>query len=98
MSATQNPLTPNPGTILATRSTMSTLIMRETSQSVRILSGSVRVLSIGTIVILTMANTIATMKAVRYPSTVTPGMRYEAMATASAERRRLTRVFMGRVF
>lgn len=73
-------------------------MMRETSQSVRILSGRVRVLSIGTMVILTIANTIATMKAVRYPSTVTPGMRYAAMATASAERRRLTRVFMGRVF
>ena len=73
-------------------------MIRETSQSVRILRGSVRALSTGTIVILTMANTTATMKAVRYPSTVTPGMRYEAMATASAERRRLTRVFMGSVF
>jgi hypothetical protein len=67
-------------------------MMRETSQSVRILSGRVRVLSIGTIVILTIANTIATMKAVIYPSTVTPGMRYEAIATASAERRRFRKI------
>lgn len=91
MSATQNPLISNPGTSLATKSTIRTLMMREASPSVTILSGRVRTWSTGTIVVLTIASTTATMKAVRYVSTVAPGMRYEAIATAIAERRRFTR-------
>ena len=93
-SATQNPSMTKPGTSFATRRTMRTLIMREKSPSVRILSGSVRILSMGTMIVFTIARTTATMTAVRYPSTCAPGVRYDAIATASPEMRRLRSTFM----
>ncbi len=88
IAATQNPLTVNHGTNLATNSTIRTLMIRETRPRVRISIGRVRTFRNGPIVLLTIASTTATMIAVRYPSTVTPGIKYAAIATAIAEMRR----------
>jgi hypothetical protein len=94
MSATQNPSTLNHGTMFATNSTMSTLIITDTSPNVSILIGSVRSFRNIPIVLLTMASTTATIIAVKYPSTDAPGVIYAAIATASADMSIVIRVFI----
>ncbi len=94
IAATQNPLIPNPGTNFATSSTMRTLMTRERSPRVRILRGRVRTFRNGDIVLFTIASTTATTMAVRYPSIVTQGVRYAAIATAIAEMRMFMRIFI----
>lgn len=72
--AVKNPFTQKPGTILATNSTIKTLIIREKRPRVSIFNGRVRTFKNGPIVLFTIASTNATIIAVRYPSTTTPGV------------------------
>lgn len=94
ISATQKPSTLNPGTILATSSTMSTFIIIDISPNVSKLIGSVKIFRNIPIVPLTMASTTATIMAVRYPSTDVPGVIYAAIATARPDTRIVIRVFI----
>lgn len=54
---------------------MRTLIIMDTSQRVKILSGKVMILSTGETVLFTIASTTATIKAVTNPSIFAPGVR-----------------------
>jgi len=91
MSADQKPSSENQGTIFATNSTISTLIIKEISPRVKILSGKVRIFKTSPIVLFTIARTTATIIAVMYPSTCAPAVKYEAMMTAIPDTKRLIR-------
>lgn len=73
---------------------MSTLIAREMSPSVRILSGRVMSFKKNQIVLFTIARTTATMITVIYPSTLAPGVMYAAMAIAIPDSIRLMSTFI----
>lgn len=73
IAAVQKPLVLNPAINLSTRSTISTLIIKDTSPSVIQLSGAVIILSKRPIVALTRPSKIATIKAVVRLSICTPG-------------------------
>lgn len=72
--AVKNPSTQNHGIIFATNSTIRTLIIREKRPRVAILIGNVRIFKNGPIVLFTIASANATIIAVKYPSTTTPGV------------------------
>lgn len=94
IAAVQKPLVLNPAINLSTRSTMSTLIIRETSPSVIQLSGAVIIFSKRAIVALTRPRITATIRAVTNPSMPTPGTRYAAAKTATPDKRREMRNFI----
>lgn len=81
-AADKNPEIRNQSTRLAVKNTIPIVIINDTRPSVRKLSGSVRTRKIVPIKALTKPKTTATIMAVHKLSTVTPGVRYEARATA----------------
>lgn len=93
-AAAQKPLVANPSRRLSTRSTIRTLMMRDTRPSVTQLRGAVMSFRRRPTVALTRPKTTATKSAIRNPSTSTPGTRYAAAKTARPERRREMRNFI----
>lgn len=92
--AVKNPFTQNHGTILATKSTIRTLIIREKRPSVATFNGNVIIFKNGPIVPFTIASANATMIAVIYPSTTTHGVTYAAINTANADISKFNKVFI----
>ncbi len=72
-SAQSIPSTINPGTKVATITTIKALITKLNNPKVRILIGNVKNTTNGFMNVLTTARTIATTNAVTKPSTFTPG-------------------------
>ena len=88
MAAVQNPLVLNPIIKLSAKSTIKTLIMRETIPSVSQFSGAVIIFNKYPIVALIIPRTTAKIHAVKIPSTSTPGTTYAAPKTANDDSKR----------
>lgn len=88
-SAHQKPSTLKPGTIALTNNIIRALSMSKKRPRVSIVTGSVKIMSIGFKNTLIRPKTIATMIATPKLLTLTPGMRYALINTARAVTRML---------
>lgn len=97
IAAAQKPLVLNPAIKLSTRRTIRTLMMSETRPRVIQLRGAVSIFKRSQIVALTRPRTSATIRAVTKPSISTPGTRYAAAKTATADNRSDIRNFIVKI-
>jgi hypothetical protein len=81
--AEKNPDVLNPSIILSTKSTIKTLIINDIKPSVKKLTGNVRIRNIVPMVAFARASSIPAIRALKNPSTCTPGIRYAAIKTAT---------------
>jgi hypothetical protein len=84
INAQKKPSTLNPDTSLDASRIMIALITNRNNPRVMIVTGKVKITSIGFISRLRMANTIASIRAVAKSLTFTPGNRYAETITANA--------------
>ena len=84
INATQNPSTPNPETKPSANKMITALITRRNNPKVTIVTGNVNSTRIGFTIKFKIANTSATIIAVPYPATLTPGKNLANKITATA--------------
>jgi len=96
--AIKNPSTPNPLTNASASKIITALITSKNSPKVTIVTGNVNITKIGFTIKLRTAKTIATIIAVTYPATVTPGKNFANKTTATAVNRMRIKNFIFKFF
>lgn len=94
MSAIKNPSTPNPLTKASASKIMIALITRRNKPKVTMVTGSVSSTKTGFTIKFKTAKTKATIIAVTYPATLTPGRNFANNTTAKAVNNILIKNFM----
>lgn len=94
MSAIKNPSTPKPLINASANKIITAFITNKNSPSVRMVTGKVSRTKIGFTIKLRIAKTTATIIAVTYPATVTPGKNFANKTTATAVNRIRIRNFI----
>ena len=92
--ATKIPETPNPATNLSAKRIIIPLMTNKKSPKVRMVAGNVKNIISGLTNKFKIAMTMATINAVPYPSTVTPGIIFANTTTAKAVNASFKKVFM----
>lgn len=94
IKATKKPETANPLTKLSAKRMITALITNKNNPKVTMVAGSVKNINSGRTNIFKIAITTATIKAVPYPSTVTPGNILASTTTARAVKINFKKVFI----
>lgn len=94
ISAIKNPSTPNPLTKASASKIITALITSKNSPKVTIVTGNVNITKIGFTIKFRIARTSATIIAVTYPATSTPGKNLASKTTATAVNRMRIRNFI----